>query len=197
MSLVLKEHMLGGVHPVSSQDKESPLSQTHNSHRIWNTTPAAPLAGGRGAAPSSGFFISLDHRKHEGVKTKTQTVLTCQHKMRNVLGKQMFMYLLDQPVPWKWGSEHVWHSAVILDCKSTPRYQLLVRQQPLIRHVQLPVICQIIQPVLVVDNQFGGKMSPVHLSDIQDCSSEEELIHGHRPVRRCIDFFDFYHHNHF
>lgn len=27
-------------------------------------------------------------------------------------------------------------------------------------------------------------MSPVHWADSQDCSSEEELIHGHRPVRR-------------
>lgn len=54
-------HAGGGVHPVSSQDKESPLSQTHNSHRIWNTTPTAPLVGGRGVAPSSGFFTPFLH----------------------------------------------------------------------------------------------------------------------------------------
>ena len=31
----------------------------------------------------------------------------------------MFIYLLDQAIHLKTGSEHVWNSAVILDCKST------------------------------------------------------------------------------
>lgn len=106
-----------------SQDKESPLLQTHNSHSVWNTATAVPLR------KTSRFVIRLflpflqisTHlQKHKVSRHKQR--LSCKHKTRHVWGKQMFLYFLDQPVSLKWSSEHVWNSAVILDCESMPRY---------------------------------------------------------------------------